>query len=143
MESLHSTSYSIPPFYILSSFFSSSCSFLLSHSSPLIPLAISPHLPLPFLFFPIPSPSCVLSLGVVPGGFSQGGSLAMYSALTYPKQLAGILALSSWLPMTDYLTEVSPSPCLTNYLRLQLPSNWPSTLYLSNPLPISILLSTT
>jgi len=40
------------------------------------------------------------------GGFSQGGSLAMYSALTYPKPLAGILALSSWLPMHNVLSEV-------------------------------------
>jgi predicted esterase len=35
----------------------------------------------------------------------------MYSALTYPKPLAGILSLSSWLPLTDSLTEVSgPAP---------------------------------
>ena len=31
------------------------------------------------------------------GGFSQGGSLGILSALTYPKPLAGILALSAWL----------------------------------------------
>nr|XP_050857747.1 acyl-protein thioesterase 1 [Vespula vulgaris] len=36
---------------------------------------------------------------IVLGGFSQGGALAMYSALTYPEPLAGIIALSSWLPL--------------------------------------------
>ena len=33
------------------------------------------------------------------GGFSQGGALALYSALTYPKKLAGVMALSCWLPL--------------------------------------------
>jgi len=35
---------------------------------------------------------------IVVGGFSQGGGLALYSGLTYPKPLAGIVALSTWLP---------------------------------------------
>lgn len=34
------------------------------------------------------------------GGFSQGGALAIHSALTFPKKLAGIVALSCWLPMS-------------------------------------------
>ncbi|KAK7590218.1 hypothetical protein V9T40_001831 [Parthenolecanium corni] len=34
------------------------------------------------------------------GGFSQGGALAIHSALTFPKKLAGIIALSCWLPMS-------------------------------------------
>lgn len=33
------------------------------------------------------------------GGFSQGGALALYAAFTYPKKLAGIVALSCWLPL--------------------------------------------
>ncbi|KAL1517343.1 hypothetical protein ABEB36_001118 [Hypothenemus hampei] len=33
------------------------------------------------------------------GGFSQGGALALYSALTYPLKLAGVVALSCWLPL--------------------------------------------
>lgn len=33
------------------------------------------------------------------GGFSQGGALALYTALTMEKTLGGILALSSWLPL--------------------------------------------
>lgn len=36
---------------------------------------------------------------IVLGGFSQGGALAIYSALTFPEPLAGIIALSAWLPL--------------------------------------------
>ncbi|XP_015124648.1 acyl-protein thioesterase 1 [Diachasma alloeum] len=36
---------------------------------------------------------------IVIGGFSQGGALALYSALTYSKPLAGVVALSAWLPL--------------------------------------------
>ena len=41
-----------------------------------------------------------------PGGFSQGGALALYTALTMEKPLAGILALSSWLPLHNSFPEV-------------------------------------
>ncbi|CAH1155623.1 unnamed protein product [Phaedon cochleariae] len=45
-----------------------------------------------------------ISAGISPdrillGGFSQGGALALYSALTYPQKLAGVVALSCWLPL--------------------------------------------
>lgn len=33
------------------------------------------------------------------GGFSQGGALALYAALNYPERLAGVVALSCWLPI--------------------------------------------
>ncbi|XP_055380675.1 acyl-protein thioesterase 1 [Condylostylus longicornis] len=33
------------------------------------------------------------------GGFSQGGALALYSALTFSRPLGGVIALSCWLPM--------------------------------------------
>lgn len=36
---------------------------------------------------------------IVIGGFSQGGALAIYSALTFPQRLAGVVALSCWLPL--------------------------------------------
>ncbi|XP_043273596.1 acyl-protein thioesterase 1 [Venturia canescens] len=36
---------------------------------------------------------------IVIGGFSQGGALAIYSALTFPEPLAGVIALSAWLPL--------------------------------------------
>lgn len=34
-------------------------------------------------------------------GFSQGGALALYSGLRYSKQLAGILALSTFFPLSN------------------------------------------
>ncbi|KAG1669417.1 Acyl-protein thioesterase 2 [Nymphon striatum] len=38
---------------------------------------------------------------IIIGGFSQGGALALYSALTCKKNLGGIVALSSWLPLRN------------------------------------------
>ena len=40
---------------------------------------------------------------IVIAGFSQGGATALYTALRYPKRLAGILALSAYLPMPESL----------------------------------------
>lgn len=40
-------------------------------------------------------------------GFSQGGALAMYAALTYHKRLAAVLTMSSWPLMRNTLPEVS------------------------------------
>lgn len=37
------------------------------------------------------------------GGFSQGGALAYLSALTFPQRLAGIVALSTYIPSSDLL----------------------------------------
>lgn len=36
---------------------------------------------------------------IVLGGFSQGGALALYTALTHDKPLAGVVALSAYLPL--------------------------------------------
>jgi predicted esterase len=37
---------------------------------------------------------------IIVGGFSQGGAVALYSALAKPqKSLAGVVALSTWLPL--------------------------------------------
>ncbi|KAM9738438.1 acyl-protein thioesterase 2 [Menidia menidia] len=36
---------------------------------------------------------------IILGGFSQGGALSLYTALTCQHQLAGVLALSCWLPL--------------------------------------------
>lgn len=36
---------------------------------------------------------------IVIAGFSQGGAIALYTALRYPQKLAGILALSTYLPI--------------------------------------------
>ncbi len=43
---------------------------------------------------------------IVLGGFSQGGGLGLYSAFTYPRPLAGLVAFSSWLPLHDQLDMV-------------------------------------
>ncbi|MDD0822921.1 alpha/beta fold hydrolase [Mannheimia sp. AT1] len=40
---------------------------------------------------------------IVLGGFSQGGALALLSALTYPKKLGGAVCLSGYLPIADTL----------------------------------------
>jgi phospholipase/carboxylesterase len=38
-------------------------------------------------------------------GFSQGGAISLHTGLTYGKHLAGILALSTYLPTADKLAE--------------------------------------
>lgn len=43
-------------------------------------------------------------------GFSQGGAIALHTALRYPLPLAGVLALSTYLPLADSLaSEASPA----------------------------------
>lgn len=55
------------------------------------------------------------SLGIATGnillaGFSQGGVIALQAGLTYPEKLAGILALSTYLPTIGHLSaERSPA----------------------------------
>ncbi|XP_076317700.1 acyl-protein thioesterase 1-like [Tachypleus tridentatus] len=41
------------------------------------------------------------------GGFSQGGALALYSALKFTKPLAGVIALSCWLPLNKQFPEAA------------------------------------
>jgi len=41
---------------------------------------------------------------IVLAGFSQGGAIAMHVALRYPRGLAGLLALSTYLPLAERLT---------------------------------------
>lgn len=36
-------------------------------------------------------------------GFSQGGAVALYSALRFPERLAGVLALSTYMPLAKLL----------------------------------------
>jgi phospholipase/carboxylesterase len=40
---------------------------------------------------------------IVLAGFSQGGAIALYEGLRHPTRLAGILALSTYLPLADTL----------------------------------------
>jgi phospholipase/carboxylesterase len=44
---------------------------------------------------------------IVLAGFSQGGLMALYSALHMPVELAGVIALSSWLPEGEALPSLS------------------------------------
>ncbi|BAL22498.1 alpha/beta hydrolase [Azoarcus sp. KH32C] len=38
---------------------------------------------------------------IVIAGFSQGGAIALHTALRHPQRLAGVLALSTYLPLAD------------------------------------------
>lgn len=40
---------------------------------------------------------------IVLAGFSQGGAMALFTALRWPERLAGVAALSCWLPLADTL----------------------------------------
>src|SRR5882724_8181916 len=40
---------------------------------------------------------------IVIAGFSQGGAIALHSALRYPQRLAGVMALSTYLPLRGVL----------------------------------------
>ena len=47
----------------------------------------------------------VRSERVVIAGFSQGGALALYTALRYPRRLAGLIGLSTYLPAHQRLPD--------------------------------------
>lgn len=40
---------------------------------------------------------------IVLSGFSQGGAMALYAGLRYPSRLAGLLAMSCYLPFAEHL----------------------------------------
>jgi phospholipase/carboxylesterase len=40
---------------------------------------------------------------IVPAGFSQGGAIALHAALRFPHRLAGVMGLSTWLPLAAML----------------------------------------
>lgn len=42
---------------------------------------------------------------IVVAGFSQGGAIALHSALRYPDRLAGVMALSTYLPLQSSFAE--------------------------------------
>ena len=103
---IHTQSIFTSPFSLVS------FSLFLAPSSP--PSLLPPSLPLDSLpIYPLPPLPPFLSLSpclpppsLSPGGFSQGGSLAIYSALTYPKRLAGIVGLSTYVSIRDILEKV-------------------------------------
>ena len=47
----------------------------------------------------------VTSEHIILAGFSQGGAIALHTGLRYPQKLAGILALSTYLPLRDKLAQ--------------------------------------
>lgn len=44
---------------------------------------------------------------IVLAGFSQGGAIALYAGLQYPRQLAGIIVLSSYLPLHNTFDDIA------------------------------------
>jgi phospholipase/carboxylesterase len=42
---------------------------------------------------------------IVLGGFSQGGAMALHTGLRFPERLAGIIGLSTYLPLANQLAE--------------------------------------
>lgn len=42
---------------------------------------------------------------IILGGFSQGGALALHAALRYPEKLAGVIGLSTYLPLSDHIAQ--------------------------------------
>ena len=42
---------------------------------------------------------------IVVAGFSQGGAIALHTALRFPRRLAGLIALSTWLPLAQAFRE--------------------------------------
>ncbi|XP_075995494.1 acyl-protein thioesterase 2 [Genypterus blacodes] len=53
------------------------------------------------------------------GGFSQGGALSLYTALTCRHKLAGVVALSCWLPLNKDFPQASSGNDLKNMPVLQ------------------------
>ena len=47
--------------------------------------------------------SGIASERIVLAGFSQGGAIALFTALRYPRQLAGVMVLSSYMPLSSSL----------------------------------------
>jgi len=46
---------------------------------------------------------------IVLAGFSQGGAMALHTGLRYPQRLAGMMALSTYLPLAEHLAhEAAP-----------------------------------
>lgn len=46
---------------------------------------------------------------IVVAGFSQGGAIALQTGLRYPERLAGVMALSTYLPLAEHLPQEAAS----------------------------------
>ena len=42
---------------------------------------------------------------IVIAGFSQGGAIAMHTAMRFPDSLAGLMALSTWMPLASMIDD--------------------------------------
>ena len=73
------------------------------------------------------------------GGFSQGGALSLYTAATLPpdKPLAGVIALSAWLPLHNELLSVSTTPHSSLRHRCQDISSYAISTYAISTVAIS------
>jgi phospholipase/carboxylesterase len=49
--------------------------------------------------------SGIKSERIILAGFSQGGALALHTALRYPRPLAGVMVLSAYLPLQELLAK--------------------------------------
>ncbi len=54
----------------------------------------------------------ISSSNIIVAGFSQGGAIALHCGCRYPKPLAGIMALSTYLPLPETLAD-EISDCVT------------------------------
>ena len=53
---------------------------------------------------------------IVVAGFSQGGAIALHTALRYPERLAGLMGLSTWLPLlSQFQAEVVDNSAAGNH----------------------------
>lgn len=46
---------------------------------------------------------------IVLAGFSQGGAIALYTAVRFPQRLAGVIALSTYLPLAESFPQEFPT----------------------------------
>ena len=46
---------------------------------------------------------------IILGGFSQGGALSLYTAVTTKHRLGGVVALSCWIPLHKQLATLDPN----------------------------------
>ena len=61
---------------------------------------------------------------IVLAGFSQGGALSLYTALTTQHRLAGVVGLSCWLPLHTHFSSVDPASVVNRDTPVLQVSHW-------------------
>ena len=61
---------------------------------------------------------------IVLAGFSQGGALSLYTALTTRHRLAGVVGLSCWLPLHTHFSSVDPASVVNKDTPVLQVSHW-------------------